>query len=93
MEKMSTYNSSCLYEFDEMSLSDSNGTLYVLAGPNLGGVLAYCHNFMNHLVEEAKGSPTKLIKNSLLILTCNCNYWSSSVWPFFELFQAEVFFP
>ena len=77
MEKMSTYNSSCLYEFDEMSLSDSNGTLYVLAGRNLGGVLAYCYNFMDHLVEEAKagicqyllkGSPTELIKNS-----CQCS--------------------
>ena len=29
VERMSTYNSSCLYESDEMSLSDSNGTLYV----------------------------------------------------------------
>ena len=29
VERMSTYNNSCLYESDEMSLSDSNGTLYV----------------------------------------------------------------
>ena len=38
-KKMSTYNSSCLFESDEMSLSDSNRTLYVWAGRCLGEVL------------------------------------------------------
>ena len=36
-------NSSRLYESDEMSLSDSNGTLYVWAGRTLGGVLPQFH--------------------------------------------------
>ena len=68
MERMSTYNSSCLYGSDEMSLSDSNGTLYVWAGRNLGGVLP---QFMNHVEETKagispsllKGSPTELVKH------------------------------
>ena len=51
MERMSTYNSSYLFGSDEMSLSESNGTLYVWAGRNLGEVLP---QFMDHLVEETK---------------------------------------
>ena len=43
VERMSPYNSSCLYESDKMSLSDSNGTLYVWAGRNLGRVLPQFH--------------------------------------------------
>ena len=36
-----------------------------------------------------KGSPIELVEHSL---TCNRNYWSSSVRPFFELFKLEFFF-
>ena len=52
-----------------MSLSDSNGTLYVWVGRNLGRVLPQS---MDHLVEETKagirpslfkGSPTELVKH------------------------------
>ena len=52
MERMSTYNSSCLYESDKMALSDSNGTLYACGLDVIWD--GYCHNSMDHLVEEAK---------------------------------------
>ena len=41
--KKSTYNNSCLFGSDEMSLSDSNGTFYVWAGRSLGEVLPQFH--------------------------------------------------
>ena len=43
MEKMVTYNVSCLFESDEMSLSDNNRTLYVWSGRSLGEVLTQFH--------------------------------------------------
>ena len=70
MEIMSTYNNSCLFGSDEMSLSDSNGTL------DMSGLdvvwKRYCHNSIGHLVKETKaciclsllkGSPTELGKH------------------------------
>ena len=87
MERMGTYDSSCLYESDEMSLRYSDGTLDVIWE-------GYCHNSMDHLVEEAKagirpsllkGSPTELVRHScyawpVIIITgrpaCGPSSWS-----------------
>ena len=66
MESMSTYNGSCFYESDKMSLSDSNGTLYVWAGRYLGGVLLQFHGPSNR---RRKGLSLNFFKAGVFFLS------------------------